>query len=453
MKVDYSQIQLTTKQKARLIQTIYRNPYIQHKPFAKQLYALADESKRKLIGGSAFSGKSLIGAVKLLQYFPWENYRGLVVRKTYDDVIATGGVVDYLSNWLDKFKHVEHNKSEKVFHNTENNAKIFYSYALYEEDRKKFKGRAYHTIVIDEASELLKKVLTYFNRSLRDNDHLGIPLSLNYISNPDYSSGIELLKKKFVRQSGKWPYYEINFWDNPHVDAEDYKEGLKELSIADYQFQMGNWEYTPQQGDIFSMDMIIRAEINREIMKYCLKNYGINRIIRGWDIAASDTSTASYTACTKLTEFLDEFRNPFRVVTDQRSTKKLPGAVEEWMHTIMTDDGPEVEQLVETQPAGAGKLLRRYWNQEFSDYNTSWEPAFKNKVIRAGKVVKEINTERLCFLENETYPYLDIFKKQAVNFPYFKKLKDDDPETLHSDRVDSLSIIVQHLTRELIIPG
>jgi hypothetical protein len=37
-------------------------------------------------------------------------------------------------------------------------------------------------------------------------------------------------------------------------------------------------------------------------------------------------------------------------------------------------------------------------------------------------------------------PYLKTFTLQALNFPNFDRLKDDDPETLHNDRIDSLSL-------------
>lgn len=109
------------------------------KPYPKQVYAILDDSKRKLIGGSAYSGKSMLGAILALQYFPMPNFRCLILRSTYDNVIATGGIVDYLDEWLKIFPYVEHNQSKRVFINHSNNAKIYYSYMSLEKTKKNLK--------------------------------------------------------------------------------------------------------------------------------------------------------------------------------------------------------------------------------------------------------------------------------------------------------------------------
>lgn len=75
MKVDYSKIKLDKLQKKIIRKTILENPYIPIVPYSRQLYAIVDRSKRKLIGGSAYSGKSILGAVLALQHFMVPNYR------------------------------------------------------------------------------------------------------------------------------------------------------------------------------------------------------------------------------------------------------------------------------------------------------------------------------------------------------------------------------------------
>lgn len=107
MKINYNDLTLTNKDKAHYIRTIERNKFIppndilKTKLYNKQIYAnvYRDSERqltRKLLGGSAYSGKSIYGAASALQYFDWNNYRCLVLRRTYDDVIATGGIVDYI---------------------------------------------------------------------------------------------------------------------------------------------------------------------------------------------------------------------------------------------------------------------------------------------------------------------------------------------------------------------
>lgn len=53
MKVDYSKLKLDKKQLQIFKATIDNNQFIPITPYAKQIYAICDKHKRKLIGGSA----------------------------------------------------------------------------------------------------------------------------------------------------------------------------------------------------------------------------------------------------------------------------------------------------------------------------------------------------------------------------------------------------------------
>ena len=136
MRVDYKKIHLDQQQKKLIRRTILENPYIPVTPYDRQLYAIADRHTRKLIGGSAYSGKSMLGAVLALQHYEVPYYRCLILRSTYDNVIATGGIVDYLDHWTEPFDYIEHNQSKRCFINHENDARIYYSYMLLEKDKE-----------------------------------------------------------------------------------------------------------------------------------------------------------------------------------------------------------------------------------------------------------------------------------------------------------------------------
>ena len=450
MKIDYDSIVLTEKQKACYAKTIELNPFIpgndllETKLYDLQIYALLYPSKRKLVGGSAFSGKSCYGAASALQWFQTSNYRCLILRRTYDDVIATGGIVDYLKQWLEPFDFVEHNQSKRVFHNKHNDAKIFYNYMMYEDDRNKFKSRQYHKIIVDEASEILKVNLQFLNRSLRPNEENRIPLSLEYISNPADSSGIEYLNENFVKSTGPYPYFEMNFWDNPFVDTGEYRDTLSELSLADYQYQMGNWNYTIQSGDIFSNDMILDATISLEQYKEITSPLELVRLVRGWDIASTDKKRSDFTASTLVEIYNDDTF----VVRSQNSFRELPGKLEQRMKAVMDADGLEVEQWIEHQPAAAGNIVDKYWKDEFQKYNIKIIPVFRNKVVRAGLLVPRLYNKKLLFLEDIKNPYLSVFTGQAVRFPM--SIHGGD-EVTHDDRIDSLSLILYNLRKKTVL--
>jgi phage terminase large subunit-like protein len=450
MKIDYKTIDLTPAQKAVYAKTIELNPFIPHNNLLKtklydlQIYALLYPGKRRLVGGSAFSGKSRYGASSALQWFEIPNYRCLILRRTYDDVIATGGIVDYLKKWLEPFDFVEHNQSKRVFHNKENDAKIFYNYMMYEDDRNKFKSRQYHKIIVDEASEILKVNLQFLNRSLRPNEESRIPLSLEYISNPADSSGIEYLNKNFVSPKGEYPYFEMNFWDNPFIDTAEYRDTLSELSLADYQYQMGNWNYTIQSGDIFSNDLIFFATLSPELYKEITEDLELVRLVRGWDIASTKSKRSDFTASTLVEIYNDDTF----IVRSQNSFRELPGKLEQRMKAVMEADGGEVEQWIEHQPAAAGNIVDKYWKDEFDNFNIKIIPVFRNKVVRAGLLVPRLHNKKLLFLEDVKSPYLDVLTGQMVRFPMSSHT---DDEVTHDDRIDSLSLIVYNLRKKTVL--
>lgn len=442
MKFDYSKHQLS-KEDWNLIETsIVNNEFLQHagiKPYPKQLYAICDKSKRKLIGGSAYSGKSILGAILALQHFKAENYRCLVLRSTYDNVIATGGIVDYLDEWLSDMPNVEHNQSKRVFINHDANAKIYYSYMSLEKDKEKFKSRAYHRIIVDEASEFYRVNLQFLNRSLRGtNGLMDFPLYIYYISNPADADGSTYLKEKFVE--GPYPYFEMNFWDNPYIDKYEYLDTLKELSKPDFQFQMGNWDYEVKSGDVFDMDMIEANTISKQEYDEMLTEQEILQQVITWDIAATDKNTSDYT----VPSFSTVFKGKVGVVHDQISMKEKPGRLEAKMMGIM-DRFYDYNNWIERQPAAAGKIVANYWKKEFKDYHPTFIDVPKSKLIRASRMVRGMNKGKILFVRGR---WLKMFKKQAVKFPTDKVIVDD--ETTHDDRVDSVTLLHEGLYPQVI---
>lgn len=434
MKIDYTKVTLDDQQKEVIKKTILENRYIPITPYSRQLYAIADRSKRKLIGGSAYSGKSILGAVLALQHFEIPNYRALILRSTYDNVIATGGIVDYINEWVADFDNIEHNQSKRCFINHDNNAKIYYSYMLLEKDKEKFKSRAYHKIIVDEASEFVKVNLQFLNRSLRPTHGLPhFPLALYYISNPAAAEGSSYLNERFVK--GPYPFYEMNFWHNPYIDRADYLKTLKELSRADYQFQMGNWDYEVRAGDVFDYDLIEAHTISKSEYQEMLTERDVIQQVITWDIAATENKASDYTAWSLSTVF----KGKVGVVHGQDSTKKRPGKLELKMISVM-NRYYDYENWIELQPAAAGKIAARYWRNEFKEYNTRFIEVPKSKIIRASRTVRGINRNKILFVRGG---WLKKFIKQAVRFPSEKVTSDD--ESTHDDRVDSVSLLHEGL--------
>ena len=307
-----------------------------------------------------------------------------------------------------------------------------------EKDKEKFKSRAYHRIIVDEASELFRVNLQFLNRSLRGTKGLmKFPLSLFYISNPADSDGSTYLNERFVQ--GPYPYFEMNFWDNPYIDRKDYADTLLELSKADYQFQMGNWDYEVKSGDVFDYDLIEANTISKNEHEDMITEYGILQQVITWDIAATENKTSDYTAWSFSNVFTRPNVGYIGAVYDQDSIKKSPGKLEDYMMKVM-DENYEHRNWIEQQPAAAGKIVKNYWKSVFTDYNPKFIPVPKSKLVRASRTVRGMNKGKILFVKGK---WLKMFKKQAVKFPTDKVVVDD--ESTHDDRVDSVTLLHEGL--------
>ena len=208
--------------------TILDNPFIDFELYDKQsLVALTSCHNQEginefLTGGPGGGGKTKLLSALALQFVEFPQYRCLVTRKNYRELVGTGSVFDILKN-IPGVKSRESGLIRIIF---------------------------YHTILNDEASELPESVLRFLYRSLRKKSDDWIPLRFGNASNPGGES-TDYLVEKYI--DGDLPYIEMGYKDNPYIDDEVYEDALKELDYIDQQYQMhGNWKYKPSVGDLLS---------------------------------------------------------------------------------------------------------------------------------------------------------------------------------------------------------
>jgi len=415
-----------------------------------------DEPHSILVGGAGFGGKTYLGTMLSGQYLEVPDYSCLVTRLNYGELTGQDSIWENSLNWfcdeerLGDLACTAHEGKLRI--TSPYGAKIWFKAFDREAKKQKVKSEGYDRIVNDEASELHPNVLQFLYRSLRSDLDSFIPLAMVNFSNPG-GPATDYLCNRYV--DGPYSYYWIDWRHNPFISRKIYSKTLDNLSYADQQYQKhGDWHYRIQSGDIFDAKLIDAATLPLDLYQYIRQNFELKQLVRKWDVASSERKTSSYTACT----LFEIYSQGVKVATKQTSIRKKPGPLQDWMKIIMAKDGLDVEHHIEHQPAAAGDHLDYYFEADFDEYNCSFYPVQKNKVIRAGKLVPEIkngayfveNNElvenskdgTLLFLEDPHEPYLDIFKKQAVNFPNFDKLTDDDEEAKHSDRVDTVSAVL-----------
>ena len=232
--------------------TILDNPFIDFELYDKQsLVALTSCHNQEginefLTGGPGGGGKTKLLSALALQFVEFPQYRCLVTRKNYRELVGTGSVFDILKN-IPGVKSRESGLIRIIF---PSGAEIHFKAFNDESHKQDVKGESYHTILNDEASELPESVLRFLYRSLRKKSDDWIPLRFGNASNPGGES-TDYLVEKYI--DGDLPYIEMGYTDNPYIDDEVYEDALKELDYIDQQYQMhGNWKYKPSVGDLLS---------------------------------------------------------------------------------------------------------------------------------------------------------------------------------------------------------
>lgn len=442
-KVDYSKLRFSEFDKQIYGLTVLDNPYITKKPFTKQAAAIMHPATWKLLGGNANSGKSTMGAAIAAQWLMYPQYRCLVLRRTHEDVVATGGIVDILKNMLLDEESLgsevcELNEVKKRFV-APSGAEIWYNSAVHGKDKEKFRGRSYHTIIFDEATEFEPSVLAYLNRSLRKKKDDPIPLHTYYISNPSSSAGTKFLLDNFVDDGTPHPYFELTFWDNESIDPVNYAKTLEMLDPIDKAYQLyGDWHFVPSNGMIIN-----RTEINKMIMTQAhLNSKRPDFNIIGVDLASTGKDK---TALISIAHFTDGTTAIVDSLTIKKSNTEEPirRFLEKQQNLYRTN-------LIcfEKETGASPEYARRYWYgilkdllNQFGTRITFYHPT-DSKFDRARPIAQSI---RRGFLHiNESLPDRDELTNQFLYVHPDKKVMEDFPSP---DVLDAASLCFNQMSR------
>lgn len=443
LKMDYKRLRITSLDKQLYGLTVLDNPYIDITPFPKQAAAIMYNSKFKLLGGNAFSGKSLIGSVIASQWLNYPHYRCLILRNTDDDVTATGGIVDYLRKYLldedrlgDLVCELKENKKEFV---APSGAKIMYNSLHTSKKKEKINGRSYQQIIWDEAATNKKENLSYVVRSLRDTataEEVKIPQRLYFISNPSVNSGSEYLREHFVDPKGEYPYFELSFRDNRKIDPDDYAQTLELLDPIDKASQLyGDWYFVPDSGLILSGDEFRAMQVPHSTLEEKVPDFNVV----GVDLAAGGEDK---TALSSITHFTDGTA----AITDslQISHKHTEEPIRQFLERQQELYRTNII-VFERETGASPEYAQRYWGDILSDllapkntYLRFYHPV-DSKFERARPVAQCIR-RKLIYI-NEDIPD----KRDLLNqFMYVHPDKEQMEKYPSPDILDATSLAFNH---------
>lgn len=452
----------TQERRAEASWALYRryvleNPYlrrIDRTPTTKQARFLSLYHVREaLYGGAAGGGKSDALLMDALQFVEIPGYAAIIFRKTYKDLALPDAIMARSHEWL---RGSDAKWSQTDFQWTfPGGATLTFGYLDSLNDRYRYQGAAFHFIGTDELAQHAEANYRYMlSRNRRKKDESGaalrIPLRVRGATNPPTPQqlGYEWLEQRFLVEGesrGRF-FIPAGLDDNPHLDAETYRQSLRELPPGEReQLLKGVWrvrapgkkfkrEWFKEYNTIEEWLGVGDGDMPHSVALGLLRS-GRVRIVRRWDMAATEPdpkkgNDPDWTAGCLLAKDVKEGRY---LILDMRRCRKAPGDIEAFVARAATDDAAllggkhRVRVRMEQEPGSSGKIaidhFRRYVLQ---GYDFEGIPSTGDKEVRANPVSSAAQNGIIGVLRGR---WLSAFYDEAEAFP-------DVP---HDDQVDALS--------------
>lgn len=445
------------KTQARLLgQSVPRTvePYTIHRPHPKQQVFLNLTDREALFGGAAGGGKSDCLLMAALQYVDVPGYSALILRKTYQDLVLPGAIMDRANTWLSQTPAMKRDGGKSwVF---PSGARLQFGYLQHENDRLRYQSAEFQFIAFDELTqwptqasydylfsrlrqpslecirchkalvrdvfqgkmfyrhelpgnqscrvpEPDQKVLNQYRPSKQDGMTIfEVPLRLRGATNPG-GPGMEWVKQRFVDPSTRLKdaiFIRSLLQDNPSLNQKTYRESLEKLSPVDRERLLnGDWDVV-ESGDVFNRtDFKPVQHTPNDGTYWC----------RFWDLAAT-SGGGDYTVGALCCIRKDNTFHIEHVVRLQGS----PNQVENTIRQTAANDGHGVHIRMEQEPGSSGKtVIDHYYRNVLVGYNFAGVPSTGDKITRATALASYVGggyvTYKIARWNNEVLDEFQVF--------------------------------------------
>lgn len=424
MALDFSNVDPAALQ--RLL-TPRLTKYIPYEPTVKQrAFLLMNDTREILYGGAAGGGKSVAQLMGALQFVDIPGYSAILFRKTYADLSLPGALIDLSKQWLMPFvdtKEVKWSEKEKQY-TFPSGATLNFGYLESDNDCYRYQGAEFQYIGMDECTHISPSNYRYMFSRLRKKKEMQVPLRFRATCNPGGMYGEYYYQRFFVEgaENGRI-FIGAGLDDNPHLDAEAYKQALNELDpIEREQLLNGNWEIKAN-GDLFDRNWF-QIVPNHEVPS------AVSRV-RFWDLAGTDPKKRKgrnkrepdWSVGFKLAHYQGLYW-----VEDIVRVQKKPHELEEIIRATAEIDGHSCSIRMEQEPGSSGIItIDHYARKVLNGYDFQGVLSTGSKVERARAASSAAQAGRV-FISDRCRNLLS-FMDEADLFPY----------GAHDDTIDGFS--------------
>lgn len=204
--------------------------FIPQQPTPKQREFLSLTCREALYGGAAGGGKSSALLMGALEYVHVPGYAALILRRTYKDLALPNAIMDRAYQWL-QGTGARWNGDDKRW-TFPSGATLTFGYCETAKDVYRYQGAELQFLGIDELTQWPEKPYRYLLSRLRRLKGVDIPIRVRAGANPG-GIGHEWVKRRFIdEETAEGSFVPALLDDNPHLDAEEYRQQLALLDTA-----------------------------------------------------------------------------------------------------------------------------------------------------------------------------------------------------------------------------
>nr|DAK65059.1 MAG TPA: Large subunit terminase [Caudoviricetes sp.] len=441
----------------------YDSPYLSPQP-GPQTAFMCSPADIVIFGGAAGGGKSYALLMEGLRHKDIAGFSGVVFRKNYTQITASGGLWDAASKLYSQVQGAKPKKTPKLhWLFTPSNARMHFAHLEREEDLMSWQGTEICYLAFDELTHFSRHQFLYMLS--RNRSTCGIRPYVRATCNPDSDSWVAEFISWWINQDTGYPIYErsgvirymcvVNdtiYWgSNPHELAQEhgvnveecksvtfiaskltdnkvlmakdpsYMANLKALAEVDKERLLyGNWKIRPAAGMYFKTEQFIFVDaVPKNIVAYA----------RSWDLAATEPTPLNPdpdATAGVLMGLLDDGRV---IVLDVKRKQIKANAVRTLLRNMAAIDQGKykfVQITIPQDPGQAGKAQAQSLVSMLAGYSVEIVSPTGSKEVRATPFASQVQAGNVLILKGE---WNDMYLSELESFP----------ESKHDDMVDASS--------------
>ena len=441
----------------------YDSPYLTPQP-GPQTAFMCSPADIVIFGGAAGGGKSYALLMEGLRHKDIAGFSGVVFRKNYTQITASGGLWDAASKLYSQVQGAKPKKTPKLhWLFTPSNARMHFAHLEREEDLMSWQGTEICYLAFDELTHFSRHQFLYMLS--RNRSTCGIRPYVRATCNPDSDSWVAEFISWWINQDTGYPIYErsgvirymcvVNdtiYWgSNPHELAQEhgvnveecksvtfiaskltdnkvlmakdpsYMANLKALAEIDKERLLyGNWKIRPAAGMYFKTEQFTFIDaVPKNIIAYA----------RSWDLAATEPTPLNPdpdATAGVLMGLLDDGRV---IVLDVKRKQIKANDARNLLRNMAAIDQAKykfVQITIPQDPGQAGKAQAQSLVSMLAGYSVEIVSPTGSKEVRATPFASQVQAGNVLILKGE---WNDMYLAELESFP----------ESKHDDMVDASS--------------